>query len=221
MILALELSGPCSSIALGTEKEIFEKDFSGERGKALLAEIDALIQHTKVKRSAIRGVLVGRGPGSYTGLRIGCTAARILSLALNIPVGGIGSFPAAVFDAPEDIELHLVQNAYRGEICHAAYRKTKAGIAEITKPHLLASQDLKGILPAKSLVIGDPQLTPRGTRHLSNTIIPQAKNLIRVAMGLGVKLSGEGLQGLEEPSPLYLRAAAFKASQKNDDASTK
>ena len=92
-LLGLELSpDPCSLALLREDGQLATRQFGGERGRALLHEIDGLMREAGTERAELRGIVVGIGPGSYTGLRIACTAARSLAYALEIPVGGISSF---------------------------------------------------------------------------------------------------------------------------------
>ena len=117
-LLGLELSpDPCSLALLREDGQLATRQFGGERGRALLHEIDGLMREAGTERAELRGIVVGIGPGSYTGLRIACTAARSLAYALEIPVGGISSFDAAIAEAGEGI-THVVLDAYRGEVYH-------------------------------------------------------------------------------------------------------
>lgn len=56
--------------------------------KQLLRKIDTLLSDTGVSWSQITGLVVYRGPGSFTGLRIGCTVMNTLAYAHNLPIVG-------------------------------------------------------------------------------------------------------------------------------------
>lgn len=60
----------------------------------LLPSIQHLLQETNIPLNDIGGVAVTRGPGSYTGVRIGVTTAKVLAWALNIPLVGVSSLAA-------------------------------------------------------------------------------------------------------------------------------
>jgi tRNA threonylcarbamoyladenosine biosynthesis protein TsaB len=71
-----------------------------ERAGDVLAAIDELVGDPR----AIEGIVVGRGPGSFTSIRIGLAVARSLALALRVPVAGASTLDAfaggtAVIDA--------------------------------------------------------------------------------------------------------------------------
>jgi tRNA threonylcarbamoyl adenosine modification protein YeaZ len=82
----------------------------GARGRAaragdLLAAVDALVDDPH----ALDGIVVGRGPGSFTSIRIGLAIARSLALTLDIPVAGASTLDAYSGGTP-------VLDARRGEI---------------------------------------------------------------------------------------------------------
>jgi tRNA threonylcarbamoyladenosine biosynthesis protein TsaB len=75
------------------------------RAGDLLAAVDRLVEDP----SAIDGIVVGRGPGSFTSIRIGLAIARSLSLALGVPVSGASTLHAFAGGVP-------VVDARRGEV---------------------------------------------------------------------------------------------------------
>jgi tRNA threonylcarbamoyl adenosine modification protein YeaZ len=83
---------------------------SGHRGRAaragdLLAAVDLLIPDPR----ALDAIVVGRGPGSFTSIRIGLAVARSLALTLDLPVAGASTLDAYTGGVP-------VLDAKRGEI---------------------------------------------------------------------------------------------------------
>ena len=82
----------------------------GRRGRAaragdLLVAVDGLVDDP----AAIEGIVVGRGPGSFTSIRIGLAMARTLALALDVPVAGVSTLEAFAGGTP-------VLDARRGEV---------------------------------------------------------------------------------------------------------
>jgi tRNA threonylcarbamoyl adenosine modification protein YeaZ len=76
-----------------------------ERAGDLLAAVDALVPDP----ARLEGIVVGRGPGSFTSIRIGLAAARALALALDVPVSGASTLDAYDGAVP-------VIDARRGEV---------------------------------------------------------------------------------------------------------
>lgn len=80
---------------------------------ALFAGLDALLEAAGIERPAVRGVVVGVGPGRYTSLRIGLAGAKGLATALGIPVAGVSTLDALAAGAVGAVAMI---DARRGEV---------------------------------------------------------------------------------------------------------
>lgn len=83
----------CSNVnlAIGLAKDhvlIAKKECEAwqQQSELLVAELDKLLKANQVERSEIGEVIVSKGPGSYTGVRIALTVAKVLSFVLNCPL---------------------------------------------------------------------------------------------------------------------------------------
>src|SRR4051794_37867593 len=63
-------------------------------GAQLLPAIGRLTGEANLRRSRIRGVIVGTGPGAFTGLRVGIATAKALAHELRVPIAGVSSAEA-------------------------------------------------------------------------------------------------------------------------------
>lgn len=66
----------------------------------VLEDVDALLRRGGMQASSLEGIVVGTGPGSFTGLRMGLAAARALALALDVPVAGVSTLDALAAGGP-------------------------------------------------------------------------------------------------------------------------
>lgn len=99
--------------------------------------IEDCLKKAKLKPDALQAIAVGAGPGSYTGLRIGLSAAKGLAYSLQVPLisarGPELLLAAALknYDFPEDAFLHPMIDARRMEVYTADYNLRHRSLSEI------------------------------------------------------------------------------------------
>lgn len=94
MILSIRTEKPVAEIGLHQgAKQIDYESWEAHRklSDTLLAKIDTMLTSHELDTSSLSGIVVYKGPGSFTGLRIGITVANTLSYGLDIPVVADGS----------------------------------------------------------------------------------------------------------------------------------
>jgi tRNA threonylcarbamoyladenosine biosynthesis protein TsaB len=104
LLLAFDVSTHLGSVALGCGDGLLgERFLLDPRGQAawLVPAISEVMDEAGVKAPDIDGVVVGRGPGSFTGVRIGAATARGLAAALAVPVWPLSSLAAAALSPPD------------------------------------------------------------------------------------------------------------------------
>ena len=143
MFLAIDSSLATSVAVVSGEGDILaELSSTDARGHA--ENIGALIQDTLAKAglepAAITHVVMGVGPGPFTGLRVGMAAAQAFALSRNLPVVPVISHDAIAHGAGDVV---TVTDARRGEVAYSVYvgdavRRRILGPA-LTKPEDLDS----------------------------------------------------------------------------------
>lgn len=95
-LLAIDTALENCSVGLATGGALFLRVETIGKGHAerLMPEIEALLAEAGVAASAVTRIVVSVGPGSFTGLRVGISAARGLALVHRIPVVGITTLHA-------------------------------------------------------------------------------------------------------------------------------
>lgn len=96
--LAIEVSSRVGSVALGGDGAIMASAVltdASAHASSLVSAIARVLGEAGVERHELHGILVGRGPGSFTGVRVGAATARGLAAALGIPIWAISSLAAA------------------------------------------------------------------------------------------------------------------------------
>ncbi len=107
MIICLETSTAVCSVALCDSKGVValkESDENKSHASQLTVFIGDLLRQAGIKPSGLEAVAVSKGPGSYTGLRIGVSAAKGIAYAASIPLIGIETTRSMFFGITEDIK---------------------------------------------------------------------------------------------------------------------
>lgn len=105
LILTLETSTDICSAALSKDGQLlcYRENSEGFSHAALLAVfVDEVLKEANVTANQLSAVCVSKGPGSYTGLRIGVSTAKGLCYALNIPLIAIDSLFAMCYGAKQE-----------------------------------------------------------------------------------------------------------------------
>ena len=216
--IAIETSSRPSSIAIsvdGGAPELVSLDPSRSHARDLVPLLAELVAKASAEPGDIERIVVGTGPGSYTGLRVGCSTA--LGLSMGLPVNsdgaerllGIPSFEALAYHALAPGErAAVVRNAFGGSLYLAAYGRSVDGLIEFQAPTSLVAADAAEILSAESIwladegalkVIGD--LVPRPREVRSDE--PDAAALLSLSSLEGA--AREERLGSDAIKPLYLR----------------
>jgi len=84
----------------------------------------SLLAGSKLSVRDVSAVIVGRGPGSFTGVRIGVASAKGLAHGLGVPLWGVGTLDAIAWGIPSErtILLGVLGDAMRGEVYPALFR---------------------------------------------------------------------------------------------------
>ena len=128
----------------------------------LLPRIDELCAQAGVGRGEIACVAVGRGPGSFTGVRIALACAKGIASALEVGLVGVSSLDAVAWGAWKASErgsLLVVADAMRREVYPVEYRLSDAGAERVTADRVIKADAFAEELGATSasdrLIAGD------------------------------------------------------------------
>ena len=113
LILNIETSTEVCSVTLALNGQLLFKKESTEglnHSKVLTVFIDELFKENNLKTESIDAVAVSKGPGSYTGLRIGVSVAKGLCYGLNIPLISINSLEVLGIYAAQNLSEYELPN---------------------------------------------------------------------------------------------------------------
>ncbi len=110
LILCIETGTDVCSAALAKNGKMIslrESSGSNDHARNIGVYVDEMLNENDIKPSELDAVAIGKGPGSYTGLRIGVSFAKGICYALGIPLIAVDSLEALTRCAVEDYELGL------------------------------------------------------------------------------------------------------------------
>ena len=128
----------------------------------LLPRIDALLTEAGISRDRIACVRVGRGPGSFTGVRIAMATAKGIASALGVTLVGVSSLDVVAWNAWSDGvrgPLAVVADAMRREVYPVRYEVGEAGVRRLEADRVvkaqLAAEELAAAAAPASNALGE------------------------------------------------------------------
>lgn len=207
MLLALDTSAAVA-VALHDGTRVVGSALAHDprrHAELLVPMVDTVLSEAGAARGDVTAVAVGRGPGPFTGLRVGLVTARTLALALGVPVHGVCSLDALAQQAVDDgvvavdATFVVATDARRREVYWGRYRSEAGAAVPVGEPQVA--------LPADVPLDGDP-VVGRGATVYPDVLPgvpdapldPDAGALASVV----VRLLAAGAD-LSSTAPLYLR----------------
>ncbi len=188
LLLAFDTATPTATSAL-----LRGEDVLGEReskASTVLADAMQLLEAAAATPADLDALVVGTGPGSFTGLRIGLAAARGLALALDLPVAGVSTLAALAAGCPGALP---VVDAHRREVFTLV-----AG-----EPVALAPGDVP--LAPGTVCVGDGAVRYRSPLEAAGAIVPPDESeLHRPRARFHARLAA-GFGAADAVEPVYVR----------------
>ena len=203
LLLAVDTATPAVTVALhdGTAVVAESSQVDARRhGELLLPAVDRVLGDAGTGLDAVTGVVVGVGPGPYTGLRVGLVTAATFGSVLSVPVHGLCTLDALAYAAGRsglEGPFAVATDARRKEVYWARYEdpRTRVGEPAVDRPADIAEQ-LAGlpVVGAGAALYPDAFPDARGPEHVSAGALA----------ALAAERLAAGAQ-LLPPQPLYLR----------------
>lgn len=213
-ILALDTASSWCAAAVydsGTDTVLAEISENIGKGHAevLMDYIEQAMTQSGIAMAKLDRVAVNVGPGSFTGVRIGVSAARGFALALDRPALGVGAFDALASEIAVSHPGHpvlVLLEAHRGEIYAQAFG---ADAVAITGPMVLAREEALALIQQQS---SETILAGSAAAALNETLagsfsVARVEPTARI--GTYAKLAALHEPG-EAPKPLYMRGPDVK-----------
>jgi tRNA threonylcarbamoyladenosine biosynthesis protein TsaB len=160
IVLGVETATGVGSVAIVNDKGIigeFTLNVSLNHSERLLPIIDQLLKNSDISLSRIDGLVVSLGPGSFTGLRIGISTIKGLSLASEKPVVGIPTLDGLAHHYPfaETLVCPML-DAKKKEVFAALYRwNSSFELQKITSDLAISPQKILQNINERVVFLGD------------------------------------------------------------------
>jgi tRNA threonylcarbamoyl adenosine modification protein YeaZ len=124
LLLGFDTATPAVTVALSSDGVVLAERAvvdARRHGELLAPGIAGVLHEAGVDRRSLSAVVVGVGPGPFTGLRVGVMTARTLGMVLGVPVLGVCTLDALALAAGLSGEFRVATDARRREVYWAAY----------------------------------------------------------------------------------------------------
>jgi len=133
------------------EYRIHRKNVHAEK---LVKAIHFILSELGGSARDLDGMAVSIGPGSFTGLRIGLSAAKGMALALDLPVVGVNTLDALAYSVTATPYLVAVLLRARGsEMYSAFYRKRNSTLQRVSDYRVVTAEELKEQVGEKTVIV--------------------------------------------------------------------
>lgn len=206
-VLGIDTSGYANSIGVIDDGRILA-DFTfparADSLEKIVSNIDFALKKANLLLEDVQGFGVGLGPGSWTGIRVGVTVAKILAYSTNKPVCGVPTLEVLAYNARDVPALICpIINAVRDTVYAAFYRMKDGTISRVSDYYV-------GDLPGLSEMVKEPTVFIGAGAQAYRQVIAQALG----SSGIGI----EAIEDVPKGSAVALLAATRLKSGESDDA---
>lgn len=211
MKLAIEWSAPIRSIAIECGSTIWEAAYEVRETVSLPGAIHGLVRREGLDLSKLEEIVINRGPGSYTGIRLAVATVQGIALASSHPgltIRVVNTFQllsqivADHWIESGDEEYLLVVYAQRQEFFCVSWSREAKDVL-VRTPRIMSLEDIVGISRDAQIRVIGTDIAGRMSEGIAEEIHPEAGQLLKAG---GDRISVKELANLE---PYYTRPQEF------------
>lgn len=159
MLLAIDTSTKYGGVALHRDGELVASlcwRSQGNHTRELLPSVQHLLERVGGTIRDVRGIAVALGPGGFSSLRVGLSAAKGLALGLSVPVIGVGTLELEAYPYKDTgLFVQPLLAAGRGEVFTALFGPAQGQWSRLEEERILAPQELVAGEPDPTLFCGE------------------------------------------------------------------
>lgn len=225
-ILYIETSSKNCSVAISDDEKLLclteEVSENYKQSESLHTFVEWALEGAGISLKDIEAVSLGKGPGSYTGLRIGASSAKGFCYGLKVPLFAVNSLESMIepfLGKNYDIIVPLV-DARRMEVYTAMYDGTTGKELSETEAKILDETSFEELKDKKVIFVGDGAKKAREVLQLPNAdfneeIYPSAQFLIKKTLE---KIDKKEFEDIAYFEPFYLKDFHGVKKKKSSDS---
>jgi tRNA threonylcarbamoyladenosine biosynthesis protein TsaB len=220
-LLILETSGRVGMVALAEGADLLQcrpLDEARRHARDLAPAISELLAEQRWEANDLAAVIVSRGPGSYTGLRVGMMSAKTFAYATRCALLGVDTFAAiALQSPPECSDVDVIADAQKDQIYVQPFTRTESGWKATNEIRICSFLDWLGERPPDTWVSGPGLVKWRPKLEMVSRCVaeedqdPQVDSLLELGLARYLANERDDIFALE---PLYLRASSAEEQWK-------
>lgn len=210
-ILCIETSTTNCSVALSNNESVLafreDTDKGYSHAERLHVFIEEVLEEANIPKEELAAIAVSKGPGSYTGLRIGVSAAKGLCFALGLPLIAIPTLTILAQQTSENAIIVPLLDARRMEVYSAVFNEKKEQIRE-TKAEIVTGNSFNDYLSqGKTIFIGNgatklQEIIDHENATFMGDVFPSSQHMASMAHQIFEKGDFESVAYFE---PYYLK----------------
>ncbi|MFQ5933242.1 MAG: tRNA (adenosine(37)-N6)-threonylcarbamoyltransferase complex dimerization subunit type 1 TsaB [Dehalococcoidia bacterium] len=189
----------------------------------LVPTLEYLLDRAKVELHSLKGIIVAKGPGSFTGLRVGITTAKGLAMSTEAPLVGVSTLEAWAHPyVGTGLPVCAVQEAGRGQVAAAIFQWSNDHTERILSEHITNAEEICRHIRRPTILCGEMSDSTRTALKESlddNALMTDTRGLTHRAAVLGqlgrLKIERDELDDPPTLQPLYLRRPSITKPSKS------
>jgi len=213
LLLALDCSAKAASVALVKDDQLLAQYYQNSgltHSRTLLPMVENILSNNELSISDVDCVAVSKGPGSFTGLRIGISTVKGLCWGRDIPCRGVSTLESMAYNLiHQEGLICCVMDARRNQVYNALFLSDGKNLTRLCDDRAISTSELDAELKRHqktTYLVGDG--TDLCSRELTyeNIVLPSQQLKMQSAYGVAMAAIAAGTNiPASELTPSYLR----------------
>lgn len=216
MLLAVDTSTRYAGVALWNGEQLVSSycwHSARNHTVELMPAVAFVLERARFGPESLEGIGVALGPGGFSALRVGISAAKGMAMPLDLPVVGVGTLEMEAYPySGTGLPIRPIIDAGRGEVATATFRMTLGRWEKLEKEHVCTIEELVESISEPTLLCGEG--VPQRSEYLRASLGEQgfimslhtpASRLLALGTLATLRLAQKDADALSAVQPMYLR----------------